>query len=160
MEQVFWLIWIVLGVGLIIAEIFTFGFVLFWFGIGALAAALAGFLGFGFGIQFVIFALVSVSLTVMSRKIFANYYAHDDADALKTGVDTMPGQIGTVTGASKGALNEAAVKVYGSTWTAFPADDKTILEEGEKVEIVRVSGSSIYVRKFSDKRELPEWRKE
>ena len=160
MEQFFWLIWIVLGIGLVIAEIFTFGFVLFWFGIGALAAALAGFLGFGLGIQFVVFALISVSLTVMSRKIFVNYYNQDDADALKTGVDKLPGQIGTVTGASKGALNEAAVKVFGSTWTAFPADDETVFEEGEKVEVVSVKGSSIYVRKFSDKRELPEWRKE
>lgn len=160
MEQFFWLIWIVLGIGLIIAEIFTFGFVLFWFGIGALAAALAGFLGLGLGIQFVVFALVSISLTVMSRKIFVSYYKQDDADALKTGVDKLPGQIGTVTGASKGALNEAAVKVYGSTWTAFPADDETVFEEGEKVEVIHVKGSSIYVRKFSDKRELPEWRKE
>ena len=45
MEQLAWLFWIILGVGLIITEIFTFGFVLFWFGIGALVAALAGFLG-------------------------------------------------------------------------------------------------------------------
>ena len=39
MEQLAWLFWIILGVGLIIAETFTFGFVLFWFGIGAIAAA-------------------------------------------------------------------------------------------------------------------------
>ena len=47
MEQFAWILWIVLGVILIIAEILTLGFVLFWFGIGALAAAFAGFLGFG-----------------------------------------------------------------------------------------------------------------
>lgn len=159
MEQLAWILWIVLGVGLIIAETFTFGFVLFWFGIGALAAALIGFLGFGFGLQFLAFALVSIVLTLMSRSIFANYYSHSDADLIKTGVDTLPGQIGTVTSPSKGALNEAAVKVYGSTWTAFPTDEETILEEGEKVEVVRVQGSSIYVRKVNAVRELPDWRK-
>lgn len=158
MEQLAWLIWVILGVGLIIAETFTFGFVLFWFGIGALAAALAGFLGIGFVGQFIIFAVVSTALTVMSRTIFAKYYSHGDADVVKMGIDALPGQIGTVTSTSKGALNEAAVKVYGSTWTAFPEDGEKTLEEGDKVEVVRVQGASIYVRRVSDKKELPEWR--
>ncbi|MEO6588931.1 MAG: NfeD family protein [Pyrinomonadaceae bacterium] len=160
MEQLAWLFWVILGVILIIAETFTFGFVLFWFGIGAIAAAFAGFLGVGIVGQFVIFAVASIALTAMSRTIFAKYYSHGDADVVKMGMDALPGQIGTVTSKSKGALNEAAVKVYGSVWTAFPIDDKKILEEGEKVEVVRVQGSSIYVQKVSDIKELPDWRKE
>lgn len=159
MEQLAWILWVVLGIGLIIAEIFTLGFVLFWFGLGALAAALVGFLGFGFVWQFLAFALVSVILTAMSRTIFANYFSHTDESAVKTGVDALPGQVGTVAVESKGALNEGAVKVFGSTWTAFPIDE-TPLIEGEKVEVVEVKGSSIYVRKLTGEKELPEWRKE
>ena len=158
MDQFAWILWVILGVFLVIAETFTLGFVLLWFGIGAFAAALAGWLGVGIGLQFLIFAGVSIGLTAMSRTIFANYYSHGDADFHKTGVDTLPGQIGTVTDASKGALNEAAVKVYGSVWTAFPIDEGLNLEEGEKVEVVRVEGSSIYVRRLNKERELPEWR--
>ncbi len=154
MEQFTWILWIVLGAILIIAEIFTLGFVLFWFGIGALAAALAGWLGFGFGFQFLVFTVISIVLTAMSRTIFVKYFPHDE-DAVKMGIDSLPGQIGTVTIASKGALQEGAVKVYGSVWTAFPIDDATPLVEGEKVEVVRVQGSSIYVRST---KELPEWR--
>jgi membrane protein implicated in regulation of membrane protease activity len=160
MEQLAWIFWVVLGVVLIIAEVFTLGFVLFWFGIGAIAAAFAGYLGFGFGIQFLIFASVSVILTAMSRTIFANYLAHGDGEPFKTGVDALPGQIGTVTIESKGVLNEGAVKVFGSTWTAFPFDGETLLIEGEKVEVVNVKGSSIYVRKAGEKRKLPEWRED
>ena len=156
MEQSAWILWTILGIFLIIAEIFTLGFVLFWFGIGAFAAVLTSWMGFGFGLQFLVFAVVSVALTVMSRKIFANFYEHGDQNSIKTGIDTLPGQIGTVTLGSKGALNEGAVKVYGSTWTAFPADSSTLLFEGEKVEVVRVEGSSIYVRKVTE--ELPGWR--
>ena len=159
MEQLAWIIWIILGVGLIIAEIFTLGFVLFWFGIGALAAAFVGYLGLGFFWQFLVFALVSSALTAMSRTIFAKYFSHDDDNAMKTGMDALPGQVGMVISDSKGALKEAAVKVYGSTWTAFPVDDE-ILTEGEKVEVVRVQGASIYVRKLRGAREIPEWRKE
>jgi membrane protein implicated in regulation of membrane protease activity len=160
MEQLAWILWVVLGVGLVVAEIFTLGFVLFWFGIGAFVAALVGFLGFGFGWQFLAFALVSIALTAMSRTIFANYFSQSGENDIKTGVDALPGQIGTVSSASKGALHEAAVKVFGSTWTAFPVDDETPLSEGEKVEVVQVKGSSIYVRKIAGEKELPEWRKE
>ena len=158
MEQLAWILWSVLGVILIIAEIFTLGFVLLWFGFGALAAAFAGFLGFGFAIQFIVFAIVSTALTAMSRMLFANYLAGDEENSVKIGMDALPGKIGTVTTASSGALQEAAVKVYGSTWTAFPADEETVLIEGEKVEVVSVKGSSIYVRRAG--RELLEWRNE
>lgn len=157
MEQYLWIAWVVLGVALIIAEIFTLGFVLFWFGLGALGAGLAAMAGFGLPIQFAIFAVISIGLTVMSRTIFAKYLPHREEGEVKTGVDSLPGQVGTVTGASKGALNEGAVRVYGSVWTAFPADDDVKLIEGEKVEVVKVKGSSIYVRPVS--KELPEWRR-
>ena len=156
MEQWAWIFWLVLGVGLIIAEIFTLGFVLFWFGIGAIAAAFVGFLGGGLFLQFFVFAAVSIALTAMSRTIFSKYLSHRDEDTIKMGVDSLPGQIGTVTVASKGALKEGAVKVYGTTWTAFPIDGETNLTEGERVEVVTVKGSSIYVRRIIN--ELPEWR--
>ena len=156
MDQIAWILWLVLAVGLVIAEIFTLGFVLFWFGIGALAAALVAFAGLGAGWQFAAFAVVSIVLTVMSRTILAQYLPHHDNKAMRSAIDSLPGMIGTVSTASKGALNEGAVKVYGSTWTAFPIDSESTLIEGEKVEVVEVRGSSIYVRPMRN--ELPEWR--
>ena len=156
MDQAGWILWLILGVGLIIAEIFTLGFVLLWFGIGALAAAAVGFLGFGLIWQFLIFAVVSIGLTAMSRTIFAKYLPHGEGNAIKTAVDSLPGKVGTVTAASKGALQEGAVKVFGSTWTAYPVDGEAELIEGEKVEVVEVKGSSIYVMRVTN--ELPEWR--
>ena len=138
MDQLAWIIWLVLGVGLIIAEVFTLGFFLLWFGVGAIAAALAGMLGAPLAVQFLVFTIVSIGLTAMSRTIFAKYLSHSDENTVKMGVDSLPGQIGTVTIASRGALNEGAVKVYGSTWTAFPVDGENELVEGEKVEVVNV----------------------
>lgn len=158
MDQIGWILWLVLAVGLIIAEIFTLGFVLFWFGIGALAAAVVSFLGLGLAWQFAVFAVVSIALTAMSRTIFAQYWPHTDGKEMKSAIDSLPGMIGTVSAPSKGALNEGAVKVYGSIWTAFPMDGETTLVEGEKVEVIEVRGSSIYVRPVRN--ELPEWRKE
>lgn len=158
MDNLLWILWLILGVGLIVAEIFTLGFVLFWFGLGAFAAAIAGYFGAPVGVQFMIFALSSVVLTVMSRTIFANYFAHGDGDRVKMGVENLPGKIGTVMTASSGAMQEAAVKVFGSIWTAFPAEGEPPLIEGEKVEVVELRGSSLFVKRVT--KELPGWKQD
>jgi membrane protein implicated in regulation of membrane protease activity len=146
-----WIWWTVLGVILIIAEVFTTGFVLLWFGIGALAAALTGIIGpDSLPLQFLVFALVSIALTAASRTIFAHHLApHETSGALKTGVDALPGKVGTVVSSSRGALHEGAVKVYGSTWTAYPAEGEEPLEAGDRVMVDRVQGASIYVRRVA-----------
>src|SRR5260370_38722744 len=83
MANYLWIFWTILGAILIIAEVFTTGFVLLWFGIGALASALAGLLGVhSIPLQFLIFAIVSIALTAASRTIFVNYFSRE-----KSGVD-------------------------------------------------------------------------
>ncbi|MBA2504175.1 MAG: NfeD family protein [Pyrinomonadaceae bacterium] len=156
MEMLIPILWAVLGVILIIAEIFTPGFVLLWFGVGALTAAFMSVIGFDYPLQFLGFFVVSIGLTALSRTIFSNYFTHGSGSPeLKTGVDALPGQIGTVSTSSRGALHEGAVKVFGSTWTAYPAEGEQPLETGERVVVERVQGASIYVRRV---RAIPEWR--
>ncbi|HVG35359.1 MAG TPA: NfeD family protein [Pyrinomonadaceae bacterium] len=159
MDNVAWILWTVLGVILIIAEVFTPGFVLLWFGVGALAAAFAGLVGLdSLPLQFLIFIFVSVALTAASRTIFINYFSREKSGMdLKSGVDALPGKIGTVVSSSQGALNEGAVKVFGSTWTAYPAEGEEPLEAGERVEVERVQGASIYVRRLD---QAPDWRQQ
>ncbi len=157
MNDLFWILWCVLGAILIVAEIFTSGFVLLWFGIGALAAALAGMVGIdSLVLQFLIFAGVSIGLTAASRTIFVNYFSREKTgDSLRTGVDSLPGKIGTVVSSSKGPLQEGAVKVFGSTWTAYPAPGEGPLEAGERVCVESIQGASIYVRRVDEGRD---WR--
>ena len=157
MEHLYWILWFVLGAALIVAEVFTSGFVLLWFGVGALAAAFAGIIGINnLGIQFIIFALVSIGLTAASRTIFVNYFSREKSGgSLRTGVDSLPGKIGTVVSSSRGAMQEGAVKVFGSTWTAYPAEGESPLEAGERVRVESIEGSSIYVRRID---EGTDWR--
>jgi len=157
MSDFVWIFWTILGIVLIIAEIFTSGFVLLWFGVGALAAALASLLGLGLAAQFVIFILSSSLLTVLSRELFVKYFSRpeDAGGALLSGADALPGQVGTVVTSSSGALNEGAVKVFGSTWTAYPAEGEEPLEAGDRVVVEHLRGASIYVRRVGA---LPDWR--
>lgn len=162
MSDFAWILWAILGAVLIVAEVFTSGFVLLWFGIGALAAALGGVAGFGYPLQFLIFFIVSIALTAASRTIFARFFTREHPHAgLKMGMAALPGKIGTVVTSSRGALSEGAVKVYGSTWTAYPAEGEEPLEAGDRVMVESVRGSSIYVRRAPADldwrgRELPE----
>lgn len=152
MSDWFWVFWCVLGAILVVAEIFTSGFVLLWFGIGAFAAALAALLGVNsLGIQFFLFAVVSIGLIAASRTIFVNYFSREKAGtSLRTGVDALPGKIGTVVSSSRGAMQEGAVKVFGSTWTAYPAAGEEPLEAGERVCVESVEGASLYVRRLDE----------
>ncbi len=157
MENYIWIFWTILGAILVIAEIFTTGFVLLWFGIGALAAGLAGLIGIhSIPLQFLIFAVVSIALTAASRTIFVNYFSREKSGGdLKSGFEGLPGKIGTVVSSSRGALHEGAVKVFGSTWTAYPADGEEPLEAGDRVVVERIQGASIYVRRVGEGRD---WR--
>ena len=157
MSDWLWVLWSVLAAILIVAEVFTSGFVLLWFGIGALAAAFLGLLGVdSLLVQFMAFAIVSVGLTAASRTIFINYFSREKTgQSLRSGVDALPGKIGTVVSSSKGALQEGAVKVFGSTWTAYPAAGEPPLEAGERVCVDSVEGASIYVKRIDAD---PDWR--
>jgi membrane protein implicated in regulation of membrane protease activity len=94
---------------------------------------------------------VSVGLTAASRTIFVNYFSREkEGTSLRTGVDALPGKVGTVVSSSRGALHEGAVKVFGSTWTAYPAKGEDPLEAGERVMVESVEGASIYVRRITN----------
>ncbi|HZS49006.1 MAG TPA: NfeD family protein [Blastocatellia bacterium] len=143
------IIWTILGIAMIIAETFTSGFILLWFGVGALLAALLAFVGLdSFAVQLAVFLGVSVILTVASRTIFEEFFMrHSPGKDIKTGVDALPGQVAVVVTPSKGALQEGAVQVFGSVWKARPAEGEDPLAEGESVQVERVQGLTVYVRR-------------
>ncbi|MEP7274321.1 MAG: NfeD family protein, partial [Acidobacteriota bacterium] len=146
-----WIVWLVLATIFVGIEALTPGFFLLWFGVGALVASIMAMLGIGsIGAQIIVFLVVSVLLLVTSRNLLERFFHRGETpNRLITGVETMVGQIGTVVESSDGALNQAAVKVYGSVWMAFPTEGESPLKAGETVAIDRVDGNVIYVHRKS-----------
>lgn len=146
-----WIVWLILAAIFVGLEVMTPGFFLLWFGVGALASALLALAGVtSITAQIIVFLVVSVALLIASRTIFEKFLPlSSTARGLKTNIETMIGQIGTVVEPSRGALNEAAVKVYGSTWTTFPIEGEKPLTEGETVVVERIEGNTIYVSRQS-----------
>ena len=152
-----WYIWFIIAAVFIVAEMFTSGFVLMWFGIGAIIAGLLALTGLvGLPLQVAVFLIVSILLTVASRTILERFFLRDSPGrALKTGVDALPGRVGVVVEESAGPTREGAVRVFGSTWRAFPVHEDETLKEGDKVVVDRVEGATVYVRRADDE---PSWR--
>jgi membrane protein implicated in regulation of membrane protease activity len=144
-----WYIWLIIAAVFAVAEVFTSGFVLLWFGVGALVAGILALTGLAnLPLQIVIFLGVSTLLTILSRTIFEKVFMRSSPGReLKTGIESLPGQVGIVVEGSSGALKEGAVRVFGSTWRAYPCDNEEVLVEGEQVQVERIDGVSVFVRK-------------
>ena len=139
-----WIAWIAIGIAFAVAEVFTLGFVLLWFGIGAIAAGVVALAGGGLVAQVLVFLAVSCALTIASRTILEQVFVRKRQSGVKMGMASLPGQVGTVVESSRGALGEGAVKVFGSTWTAYPAEGEEPLEGAARGAVDRVEGAGIY----------------
>jgi membrane protein implicated in regulation of membrane protease activity len=144
-----WVVWLIIATLFAAAEVFTTGFVLLWFGVGALAASILALLGVESpAAQVIVFLLVSIALVIASRTILERIFKRTaEGEELRSGVETMIGKCGTVVESSRAPLNEGAVKIYGTVWTAFPAEGEWPLKEGDSVSVERIEGNAIFVRR-------------
>jgi membrane protein implicated in regulation of membrane protease activity len=136
-----WLIWLVVGVGLAVAELLSLDFVLIMLAAGALAAAAAAGLGAEVVVQGVVFALVSALALFLVRPIARRHVQSAPATPMR--IEALPGrevlvleQVGPDTG---------LVKIDGEHWTARPFEAGQVLEPGETAEVITIRGATALV---------------
>jgi membrane protein implicated in regulation of membrane protease activity len=140
-------IWLLIAVVLAVVELATQGLVTIWFAVGALLACLSAAFGASIPVQCVIFVIVSTFVLVAVRPL-ANRYINSKIK--KTNIDALIGrkliaktEIDNIHGTGK-------VDMDGSTWIAKSSDDNVIIGAGEEVEVVRVSGAKLIVKKLNN----------
>ncbi len=138
-----WLTWVIIGLALIGFEMITPGFVIIWFGVGALSAALAAYLGFTLTVQLLSFTLTTALLLTYTQRIAAK--VRGNVKAVKTNYSALVGQKAIVTQAISAATGLGVVKVLGEEWSAF-AETARDIAAGEKVEVISVAGVRLTVR--------------
>jgi membrane protein implicated in regulation of membrane protease activity len=139
------LIWLWAGAALLffIAELFTAGFFLVCFGIGAVAAALLAAFNVDILWQFVAFIGVS-GLAVVFVRPFANQVSsHTDNPV---GIDRVVGKPAVVLEEINPLLASGQVRVEREEWRADSVDGQPIAKD-EIVEVVAVSGTRLLVKK-------------
>jgi membrane protein implicated in regulation of membrane protease activity len=135
------LLWIVAGIALAIAEMFTASFVLIMFAAGAFAAALSAALGAPLAAQGLVFAVVSVLALVAVRPALRGRLAQ--ADDAVTSVGEITGSEGVVL--ERVDADHGVIKIDGEVWRARALDHLQVMEPGERVRVVEIKGVTAMV---------------
>jgi membrane protein implicated in regulation of membrane protease activity len=134
--------WIVVAVFFFLTEVFTAGIVLMCFGVGALGAALAAFLGVGLALQIVVFIVVSGVAVLLSRPLAARI---SRPGVQQIAGDRVIGKWAVVLQTVDPMTNTGMVRVESERWRAESKEGEQ-LEAGEVVEVVGVDGVRLLVR--------------
>lgn len=147
-----YMIWVWLGAAVVfgIVEALTAGLVSIWFVAGSAAALIGAFLGAGLGVQVALFVAVSAVALAVTRPLVRRYTA---GKAVPTNLDRVLGDSGKVTETIDNENSTGAVYVDGKTWTAR-SDDGSVIPAGTVVEILRMEGVKLFVRKIEEKVEV------
>lgn len=148
--MVAWQVWLVLALVFTVIETATTTFFIFWFGVGAAAAALTAYLGGHFVLQMLVFIGVSVVFVAMTRP----FARRVQQSRVKTNVDALTGRVGTALGPIDGHGRTGLVKVDGETWTAIAAEESPVMK-GQRVTVLGVEGVKLIVRPLPDSEEQP-----
>ncbi len=140
--------WIVIGVVFFIIEITTPTFFYMWFGIGAFIAAVSS-VWLGFLWQLSIFLISSAVLLALTRPIAKRIQKPESPR--KINVEDIVGKEAVVVETINNLSGKGIVKINGDMWRAFSKDDSTVIEEGEKVRIIKVEGAHLVVEKVEVK---------
>jgi membrane protein implicated in regulation of membrane protease activity len=142
MPAQFWWVWMILAAVCIVAEIFTAGFFIFWFGIGALAAGLLSLFGLSVGWQWAAFVVVSGVLLAISRR-FAERFTKQQPPGI--GADRFIGKRGVVLDQVDNQANTGRIRIDEEEWRA-DSDADEIIPTGKRVEVTRVDGTHMIVK--------------
>ncbi|SCL15353.1 Membrane protein implicated in regulation of membrane protease activity [Micromonospora nigra] len=132
--------WIVLGVVLAVAEIFTATLFLIMFAVGAFAAAGAAALGAPVAVQAVVFAVVS-ALTVLAARPTIQRHRRSAVESGETpfGVEAIEGSTALVLETVD--ADRGMVKIDGEMWSARSYDATQAFAPGDRVQVIQVRGA-------------------
>ena len=136
--------WLAVLIVLLLVEIATLGLTTIWFAGGALVACVAALLHASIWVQIVLFLVVSVLLLLFTRPVAVRYM---NKNRTKTNVDSMAGKEAVVTEEIDNLKAQGVVQVNGLEWTARAENSQEVIPKGAVVEVIKVDGVKLIVRK-------------
>lgn len=138
-----WKFWLIVAGICFVIESFTIGFLVFWFGIGALAALVASLFISNIWIQSLIFIIVSSLLLIFTKPLVKKFVK--EKDVIPTNVYSIIGKEGIVVENIDTINGVGKVKVNGELWSATSLEN---IEKGTKVKVLKVNGVKLEVEKL------------
>jgi len=147
-----WHIWLIIAGVCFIIEMITVGFLIFWFGLGALLTMIVSFIfPDNIILQTSVF-VVSSTLLIFLTKPFVNKFTKSDKK-FTTNAYSVIGKKGIVTQDINETHGVGQIKVAGEVWSAKTSDGSTI-EKGTQIEVINIDGVKTVVEPVSKKTEV------
>lgn len=141
-------LWLIFGLALMLAELIMPGFVVFFFGIGALITAALSYFGIinNFGLQIGVFLASSMIVLFLFRKRFSSSFKGDVSRVMKPGeqLDNIKGTKAVVTTDILADGVHGKVELNGTIWEA---DADEFIGKGTVVEIISRTDLKLKVKK-------------
>lgn len=138
--------WLVLGMILVMAEIVIPSFTILWFGLAAMVMALILWVspGLSLGLQLFLWALASISLTVLWFKCIRIWM--DDRTRAGLSLEAVQGRTGMIvkppSDSAKGMVRFTTPLLGADEW---PCICRTSTAPGDRVRVEDVSGNTLIV---------------
>lgn len=136
-----WIMWIVIAVGLGIAELFILTFDLALLAVAAMIAAAAAAIGVPTGLSFVVFAVMAAVLLGLVRPVLRRYML--TRPAIPSGAKALVGREALVL--DEVSKTAGLVKIGGEEWTARPYDATLVIPAGSTVYVFAIEGATALV---------------
>ena len=136
-----WQMWLIIAGLFFIGEIITVGFLVFWFGVGALIAMAVSFFTSNIIIQTAVFVISSAFLLLVTKP-FVKKFA--DVKSTNTNAFSIIGKKAVVI-KEINSHSIGQIKLNGEVWSAEAENDETI-PEGSEVEILNIKGVKAIVK--------------
>lgn len=133
-------VWLVAGLLLIAAEVLSSDFVLIMLGVGALVAAGSAALGASLWVEVAAFAGASLALITVARPMLKRrlHTAH-----VPTNAEALVGNKAVVV--SRIDAHGGKIKLNGELWSARAFYEIEVLEPGQEVTVMKISGATAVV---------------
>jgi membrane protein implicated in regulation of membrane protease activity len=141
-----WWVWMAMATVLLIAEIFTAGFFLIWFSIGAAAAGVLDMLGVGRPAQLIVFILASGILFVFGRR-FAERVTENQPPGI--GADRFVEKNGVVLEDIDNRSGKGRIIVDSDEWRAL-SENGEIIKRDTTVKVIRIDGTKAVVKPLGE----------
>ena len=138
-----WLIWFAVAILFVIGEIFTSGFFLLWFGIGAAVTGVLALLGVGPIIQLAVFVVLSGILFASTRKL-ADRITGTQPPGI--GADRFVNKPGIVIVEINPNENTGRVRVDYDEWRA-ESESGDVIPKGTPIFVTGIEGTHLMVQK-------------
>ncbi|MBI5214766.1 MAG: NfeD family protein [Ignavibacteriae bacterium] len=144
------LFWFLLGIFFLLVEIYNYGFIFFFFGIGAFIVAMITWIGIidSLTVQILMFLIISLVSLVFFRNTLSDTFKGKIFGKLKPGqsFDDIKGEKAIVLSKIEPNKLDGKVEYHGTVWYA---QSDEILEKGHVVEIVERVDLTLKVKKVS-----------